>query len=792
MSLNGYSTRILYKSIEDVYNHVLLLALSMGYSEMIDCEITGVNCSISKIEAYEAQNDMHSSTKLQLVPDCGDVDFEVVSTESHKISFRPLSGNRKIELCQTLGISFSSYEKVSEPTLFTQEAEAPDDCVRIQGDGNCFFRAISFCLTGVEDHHYDLRSAICEHLLNNSSLFKTFLRCGENSVENHIAMRNMTHEGVWATEIEILALSHLLNTDVHTYTQNHWVTYSACLVDPTTNLQCSEAIYLFHENENHYNVVLSVFGKQTACCKKTESIIIGKKEFKKRIGNRNRMREMRNVMSSQNIENESSKRNVKRTKIMIQQSRMKVKGFCGIEKKLRAAKLKYWTDRAFRLKAISQSKERYRSNETYNAKSKKRSVEKYALDPRHKLSLKEASIRKYATNEAHKEHVIRRNIEKYKSNILHREALKRKSAEKYKKDEVHRADVKKRSTEKYKKDEEHRADVIKRSTEKYKEDEVHRADVKKRSTEKYKEDEVHRADVKKRSTEKYKKDEEHRADVIKRSTEKYKEDEVHRADVKKRSTEKYKEDEVHRADVKKRSTEKYKEDEVHRADVIKRSTEKYWKNEEHRGDVKRRSTEKYKEDEVHRADVKKRSTEKYKKDEKHRNMLKAANKVKYHFNADAKKCKKENVLKQRQARKVKLEDEDEVVKIFKESIRNGPEYTSCCCHRLLFENQVQRCAFEMYEKRQKAMEIAKICINNRYVHECTMSCSINCKKSSLWICFTCHRKILSGKIPGEAAANKMALEEIPHQLSNLNSLEQHLIALHIPFMKVMSLPQGGL
>ncbi|XP_065926121.1 uncharacterized protein [Magallana gigas] len=50
---------------------------------------------------------------------------------------------------------------------------------------------------------------------------------------------------------------------------------------------------------------------------------------------------------------------------------------------------------------------------------------------------------------------------------------------------------------------------------------------------------------------------------------------------------------------------------------------------------------------------------------------------------------------------------------------------------------------------------------------------------------------MSGKIPQEAAINKMSLEDIPSELSDLNSLEQHLIALHIPFMKVMSLPQGG-
>lgn len=37
----------------------------------------------------------------------------------------------------------------------------------------------------------------------------------------------------------------------------------------------------------------------------------------------------------------------------------------------------------------------------------------------------------------------------------------------------------------------------------------------------------------------------------------------------------------------------------------------------------------------------------------------------------------------------------------------------------------------------------------------------------------------------------MALEDIPEELKQLNSLEKHLIAIHIPFMKVFALPHGG-
>lgn len=97
----------------------------------------------------------------------------------------------------------------------------------------------------------------------------------------------------------------------------------------------------------------------------------------------------------------------------------------------------------------------------------------------------------------------------------------------------------------------------------------------------------------------------------------------------------------------------------------------------------------------------------------------------------------------------------------------------------------------MYAKSKNSADVAAACIQDVFLHHCTSSCSENCTKYSKWICYTCHRKIISGNIPPEAAANNMRLETVPKELSCLNSLEQHLISLHIPFMKVMALPKGG-
>lgn len=182
---------------------------------------------------------------------------------------------------------------------------------------------------------------------------------------------------------------------------------------------------------------------------------------------------------------------------------------------------------------------------------------------------------------------------------------------------------------------------------------------------------------------------------------------------------------------------------------------------------------------------------KYNTDEVFRSKLKDYGKKQYHSKTCVQKRKKENSRQNRQNKKIKLENQEEVVNMFKKSIVRGPDFACCCCHRLLFENQVQKCDANTYSKTKISADVAAVCIQDVFLHDCTSSCSENCTKYSKWICYTCHCKIISGNIPPEAAANNMHLETVPKELSCLNSLEQHLISLHIPFMKVMALPKGG-
>ncbi len=118
------------------------------------------------------------------------------------------------------------------------------------------------------------------------------------------------------------------------------------------------------------------------------------------------------------------------------------------------------------------------------------------------------------------------------------------------------------------------------------------------------------------------------------------------------------------------------------------------------------------------------------------------------------------------------------------------------CHRLLFKHSVLNCKRDYYNKSKLVASVAEQCITEEYLHKCSKECVTPCQwletaRGQLWICYTCHYKINKGEKPPECAANSLAIDPIPPELACLNPVEQHLIALNIPFMKMLALPKGG-
>ncbi|XP_078320119.1 uncharacterized protein LOC111115941 [Crassostrea virginica] len=715
-SVSGKSTRILLPNIDEVFSHLGRLAHSMGYSAAVQCNFTGVLCKISNIASISGPQDgddgtctMFGDSQIFMNTEEDD-DLIFVSQDQLQYKFTPMCTELKKHICQNLQLPYIS---TSNESMGVSENELGSPTIeqQIRGDGNCFFRAISYSLTNSEGFHNVVRNAVCNHLRQNKDLFQPFLRNGIQSVDIHLLSTCMSDNGTWATEVEIFAVAHLLKVDIYTYSAGQWLRFSVEDVEPNVRKETS-AIYLNHCMENHYNVVLAD-SNETIDIPETVSNVEQKEiqnEFTKRKTNRTRMQKTRQFFRN-NVKIESAN-----------------------EKRKQSMKRRYQEDSNYRDKKLKSAYDRYREDKDYQANVRLVSRERYHCDIVHQTRKKQSSIRKYAIDDEHREHVKKQSVDKYAENIDHRE------------------------------------NVRSRSIQKYAEDEEHMENVKKRSIQKYAEDEEHMENVKKRSIQKYAEDEEHMENVKKRSIQKYAEDEEHMENVKKRSIQKYAQDPQHRKRVQLRSIHKYKSDEIHKMRVIKASVEKYRENNQFREEKLVAAAKKYKTSETLRSKVK------------------ADSKRRYESSADQ---KKEKVKKRRANQKHKMENEDEVVKVFREKAKLGIDYSCCCCDRLLFENQVQRCDRKMYAHNDHVAQIADLCIQEKYSHTCIESCAINCCKAKLWICYTCHRKILRGDIPAESASNKMCLDDIPKELKELNSLEKHLVAMHIPFMKVMALPHGG-
>lgn len=81
--------------------------------------------------------------------------------------------------------------------------------------------------------------------------------------------------------------------------------------------------------------------------------------------------------------------------------------------------------------------------------------------------------------------------------------------------------------------------------------------------------------------------------------------------------------------------------------------------------------------------------------------------------------------------KLNQQNEEGVVKAFKEKAMQGIDYSCCCCDRLMFQNQVQRCDRHSYAKNDQARNVAELCIQDKHCHTCIETCPENCIKSKL-------------------------------------------------------------
>ena len=128
----------------------------------------------------------------------------------------------------------------------------------VDGDGNCFFRSISYLLLGSEAKHDVVRNSVCNYIiqLKNWYKLKVYIDGYITSSEEYVRKREMHVWGKWATHVELFALAQLTSKDVCVCVHSG----SLDEVPSKWNKQKTKnAFYLTNHNNVHFDPVLGVY-----------------------------------------------------------------------------------------------------------------------------------------------------------------------------------------------------------------------------------------------------------------------------------------------------------------------------------------------------------------------------------------------------------------------------------------------------------------------------------------------------------------------------------------------------
>ena len=175
--------------------------------------------------------------------------------------FYPVDSEGQRELCSQLGLQYCLPNRfgrggpnrvLTYPNIATVRS--------IVGDGNCLFRAFSLIITGSQEQHMEIRQIIITHMYTLAPFLLGLHITQHNSIQSYISQERMDEDYAWGSEVEILTLSHLLQTNIYSFdiTSQRWFCYSPHYVDRSIPLDVSKkSLYLIHY-PRHFAVVSSV------------------------------------------------------------------------------------------------------------------------------------------------------------------------------------------------------------------------------------------------------------------------------------------------------------------------------------------------------------------------------------------------------------------------------------------------------------------------------------------------------------------------------------------------------
>ena len=178
-------------------------------------------------------------------------ELQIIGEKIDTFHFNPLTRSSReevgplVQITKFIDIPFTHIGKELRGFLRFREI--------MEGDGSCYFRAISFAISGKQDYYRQVRETICDYIENFPGRLNAVLNTdhGVQSGREYIKKSEMRKDTTWATEIEILATAKCFRHDVFTFYNYKWQRYSY------VKSLSHDAIYLDNRAGNHFDVVLT-------------------------------------------------------------------------------------------------------------------------------------------------------------------------------------------------------------------------------------------------------------------------------------------------------------------------------------------------------------------------------------------------------------------------------------------------------------------------------------------------------------------------------------------------------
>ncbi len=125
--------------------------------------------------------------------------------------------------------------------------------VNVEGDGNCFFRALSLCMVGHQENHLTLRQQAARYIASCVA---------SSSSVDHVALRkhaaDVMQGGTWVGEDVIMAMTECLQRQIHVFMYVDSNGTSPAIYSPSSNATKLAPLRIAFYEPGHYQSVIDL------------------------------------------------------------------------------------------------------------------------------------------------------------------------------------------------------------------------------------------------------------------------------------------------------------------------------------------------------------------------------------------------------------------------------------------------------------------------------------------------------------------------------------------------------